>query len=64
VVLAALAAEGKTVIIHAYHLDRGYEDLVGMLASLGARIRRLNSVEAADELVGGSAWSHGPARGQ
>jgi UDP-N-acetylglucosamine 1-carboxyvinyltransferase len=54
VVLAGLAAQGKTVIIHAYHLDRGYEDLIGMLASLGARTRRLNSVEAADELVGGA----------
>ena len=64
ILLAALAAEGKTVIIHAYHLDRGYEDLVGMLARLGARVRRLNSVEAADELVGGSAWSRGPVRGQ
>ena len=43
---------GQTIIIHAYHLDRGYEDLVGTLSSLGARIRRLNSVEAAEELLG------------
>lgn len=41
VVLAALAAEGQTVIRDAHHLDRGYEDLVGTLASLGARIRRV-----------------------
>jgi UDP-N-acetylglucosamine 1-carboxyvinyltransferase len=53
VVLAALAARGRTVIIHAYHLDRGYEDLVGTLAGLGARIRRLNSAEAAEELLRG-----------
>jgi UDP-N-acetylglucosamine 1-carboxyvinyltransferase len=53
VVLAALAARGRTVIIHAYHLDRGYEDLVETLAGLGARIRRLNSAEAAEELLRG-----------
>jgi UDP-N-acetylglucosamine 1-carboxyvinyltransferase len=57
VVLAALAAQGKTVIIHAYHLDRGYEDLVGTLASLGARIRRLNTAEAAEELLRVPEWS-------
>ncbi len=51
VVLAALAATGRTVIIHAYHLDRGYEDFVETLVSLGARARRLNSMEAAEELL-------------
>jgi UDP-N-acetylglucosamine 1-carboxyvinyltransferase len=57
VVLAALAAYDRpTIIIHAYHLDRGYEDLVGTLASLGARIRRLNSAEAAEELVRTPEW--------
>ncbi|WP_457606740.1 UDP-N-acetylglucosamine 1-carboxyvinyltransferase [Nitratifractor sp.] len=39
-VLAALAAEGTTRIRRIYHLDRGYEDLEGKLASLGAAIRR------------------------
>ncbi len=61
IVLAALAAEGRTVIIHAYHLDRGYEDLVGTLSSLGAHVCRLNSVEAADELLAGSSWADEPA---
>jgi len=57
VVLAALAAYDRpTIIIHAYHLDRGYEDLVGTLASLGARIRRLNSAEAAEELLRTPEW--------
>jgi UDP-N-acetylglucosamine 1-carboxyvinyltransferase len=57
VVLAALAAHDRpTIIIHAYHLDRGYEDLVGTLSSLGARIRRLNSAEAAEELVRAPEW--------
>ena len=39
-VLAALAAEGTSRIRRIYHLDRGYEDLEGKLAALGATIRR------------------------
>jgi len=39
-VLAALAAKGTTRIRRIYHLDRGYEDLQGKLAALGAAIRR------------------------
>lgn len=41
-VLAGLAAEGKTKISHIYHLDRGYEDLVFKLSSLGAKIKRVD----------------------
>ena len=39
-VVAALAAEGTTEISRVYHLDRGYEDLVGKLSTLGAVVRR------------------------
>ncbi|MGH7135418.1 MAG: UDP-N-acetylglucosamine 1-carboxyvinyltransferase, partial [Pirellulales bacterium] len=39
-VLAALAAEGETMIRGAHHLDRGYERLDEKLASLGADIAR------------------------
>ena len=39
-VLAGLVAEGYTEISRVYHLDRGYENLVAKLQSLGARIRR------------------------
>jgi UDP-N-acetylglucosamine 1-carboxyvinyltransferase len=39
-VLAGLAAKGETTINRIYHLDRGYENLEGKLASLGAQIRR------------------------
>ncbi|HKX74261.1 MAG TPA: UDP-N-acetylglucosamine 1-carboxyvinyltransferase [Acidimicrobiia bacterium] len=39
-VLAGLRAEGETLIGDAYHIDRGYEDLVGKLSSLGATIGR------------------------
>ena len=39
-VLAGLAAKGKTVIHRVYHLDRGYENLEGKLSALGACINR------------------------
>jgi UDP-N-acetylglucosamine 1-carboxyvinyltransferase len=39
-VLAGLVAEGSTDVSRIYHLDRGYENLVAKLQSLGARIRR------------------------
>jgi UDP-N-acetylglucosamine 1-carboxyvinyltransferase len=39
-VLAGLAAEGKTVIHRVYHLDRGYENLEEKLNAVGARIKR------------------------
>jgi UDP-N-acetylglucosamine 1-carboxyvinyltransferase len=39
-VLAGLAAEGVTTISRIYHLDRGYEDLVGKLSACGADISR------------------------
>ena len=37
--VAGLGAEGPTVISDAHHVRRGYENLVGDLASLGADIR-------------------------
>jgi len=39
-VLGALAALGRTEIHDVQHLDRGHEDLVGKLRSLGARVER------------------------
>lgn len=41
-VLAALAAEGKTTIQGLHHLDRGYENLELKLRNLGARIERVD----------------------
>ena len=41
-VLAGLAAQGRTVISRAYHLERGYEDLVGKLAALGATVQEVD----------------------
>ncbi len=39
-VLAGLAAEGETIVRHIQHIDRGYENYVGKLQSLGADIER------------------------
>lgn len=44
-VLAGLVAEGKTVIGNLHHIDRGYENLVGKLQSLGADIQRIKVQE-------------------
>lgn len=41
-VLAALVAEGETVVQRVYHLDRGYEKLDEKLSILGAKIVRVN----------------------
>ena len=46
-VLAALAAEGKTTIQRLHHLDRGYDNLEGKLRQLGVRLQRVQ--EEADE---------------
>ena len=47
-VLAALAAEGETLIDRVYHIDRGYETIVRKLRSVGADIERISdsAVEA------------------
>jgi UDP-N-acetylglucosamine 1-carboxyvinyltransferase len=39
-VLAGLAARGRTEVSRIYHLDRGYEKLEKKLGALGARIER------------------------
>jgi UDP-N-acetylglucosamine 1-carboxyvinyltransferase len=39
-VVAGLAAEGETEISGIHHIDRGYDDLVGRLAAVGAHIER------------------------
>jgi UDP-N-acetylglucosamine 1-carboxyvinyltransferase len=41
-VIAALAAEGETLVDRIYHLDRGYEALEKKLGALGARIERVH----------------------
>lgn len=39
-VIAAICAEGTSVIHNVYQIERGYEDLVGRLKKLGAQISR------------------------
>lgn len=41
-VIAALAAEGETMVNRVYHLDRGFERLEEKLGRCGARITRLS----------------------
>ncbi|HSW50832.1 MAG TPA: UDP-N-acetylglucosamine 1-carboxyvinyltransferase, partial [Bryobacteraceae bacterium] len=42
-VLAALVAQGETVIDRVYHIDRGYEGIEQKLEKAGARIRRVTA---------------------
>jgi UDP-N-acetylglucosamine 1-carboxyvinyltransferase len=42
-VIAALCAEGRTVIRSVEQIDRGYEDLDDKLVALGARVRRIRA---------------------
>ncbi len=41
-VIAALAAEGETMVNRVYHLDRGFERLEDKLSACGARISRIS----------------------
>ena len=41
-VIAALAAEGETMVNRVYHLDRGFERLEAKLAACGAAIERIS----------------------
>jgi UDP-N-acetylglucosamine 1-carboxyvinyltransferase len=39
-IIAGLAAEGETIISNTYHIDRGYDNIVEKLRSVGANILR------------------------
>src|ERR1700686_1021569 len=43
-VLAALVADGETIIDRVYHLDRGYEKTEEKLKAVGAQIRRIGNM--------------------
>jgi UDP-N-acetylglucosamine 1-carboxyvinyltransferase len=45
-VLAALVADGESVIDRVYHMDRGYEHIEDKLRGVGAQIQRLGNVFA------------------
>jgi len=43
-VLAALVADGESILDRVYHMDRGYERMEEKLRSVGAQIRRMGDV--------------------
>jgi UDP-N-acetylglucosamine 1-carboxyvinyltransferase len=43
-VLAALVADGETIIDRVYHIDRGYENIEEKLRAVGAQIRRIGEI--------------------
>ena len=43
-VLAALVADGESILDRVYHMDRGYERLEEKLRNVGAQIRRMGEV--------------------
>ncbi len=43
-VLAALVADGETIIDRVYHIDRGYEHIEEKLKGVGAQIRRIGEL--------------------
>jgi UDP-N-acetylglucosamine 1-carboxyvinyltransferase len=43
-VLAALVADGESILDRVYHMDRGYERIEQKLESVGAQIRRMGNV--------------------
>ncbi len=43
-VLAALVADGESILDRVYHMDRGYERIEQKLESVGAQIRRMGNI--------------------
>jgi UDP-N-acetylglucosamine 1-carboxyvinyltransferase len=43
-VIAALVAEGETILDRVYHIDRGYERIEEKLRGVGAQIRRIGEI--------------------
>jgi UDP-N-acetylglucosamine 1-carboxyvinyltransferase len=48
-VLAALVADGESILDRVYHIDRGYEHIEEKLAGVGAEIHRMGNVFPAKE---------------
>ncbi|MBV9623707.1 MAG: UDP-N-acetylglucosamine 1-carboxyvinyltransferase [Acidobacteria bacterium] len=42
--VAALVADGETIIDRVYHIDRGYENIEEKMRAVGAQIRRLGEI--------------------
>jgi UDP-N-acetylglucosamine 1-carboxyvinyltransferase len=54
-VLAALVADGETIIDRVYHIDRGYEHIEEKLRGVGAQIRRIGDIFPKGQGAGSSA---------
>jgi len=48
-VLAALVADGETILDRVYHMDRGYERIEEKLRGVGAQVRRMGNVFGSSE---------------
>ena len=51
-VIAAMAAEGATVIEDAHYIERGYEDIIGKLSGIGADIQVVDEPDPEERSVG------------
>ncbi len=50
-VLAALVADGESILDRVYHMDRGYERIEEKLAGVGAQIKRMGNIFASKDEV-------------
>jgi UDP-N-acetylglucosamine 1-carboxyvinyltransferase len=50
-VLAALVADGESILDRVYHMDRGYERIEAKLAGVGAQIQRLGNIFPSKDAV-------------
>ena len=50
-VIAALAAEGTSEVSNVHYIERGYEDIIGKLAGIGADIRVVEVPDPEDKSV-------------
>ena len=50
-VLAALVADGESILDRVYHMDRGYERIEAKLAGVGAQIQRLGNIFPSKEVL-------------
>ncbi len=48
-VLAALVADGESILDRVYHMDRGYEKIEEKLRGVGAQIRRMGNIFPSNE---------------
>jgi UDP-N-acetylglucosamine 1-carboxyvinyltransferase len=59
-IVAGLAAEGRTEVLRVYHIDRGYERIEQKLALLGAKIQRVDTTKTEELESASSSWGDTP----